>query len=216
MLLLSLTLVCAIRPFAELLAPRLGGAAVASTAAAALGALAVGGAVPRSRARSCSPGLPARPEAATAGDAVSSATALPPVTVLPSKGVQTQLDQATARRSPPTWSRPSPRVRGAPHPQPRARGRRPRAASACRACGSRSTPPAPAPRRSSSRSGRSSRLKLNLEIPRGQAPPLVIAQVTGTERLLTYSGTPPTVVLHRQPDALRSDARAPARRAAAT
>jgi hypothetical protein len=37
------------------------------------------------------------------------------------------------------------------------------------------------------------RLKLNLEIPKGQAPPLVIAQVSGTERLLTYSGSPPAV-----------------------
>jgi hypothetical protein len=119
MLLLSLTVVCAIRPLAELLAPRVS-AAVPSLRRPALGALAVGGS-PCSRRPSCSRGC-GRPEAAAADDAISVATAIPPVTVLPS-GVQTQLDQATARTSRRPRSRSPVRVRGASHPQPRARER---------------------------------------------------------------------------------------------
>ena len=45
----------------------------------------------------------------------------------------------------------------------------------------------------------------------GQAPPLVIATVTGTERLLTVEGDPPTVAFSGNSDTLHPHARASAR-----
>ena len=58
------------------------------------------------------------------------------------------------------------------------------------------------------------RVQLNLEPAVGQDPPIVVATMTGTERLVTFAGTPAAVVLPRQQDAVHAHARAPARRRA--
>ena len=191
MLLLSLTVVCAIRPFAELLVPRLL-SALPSPRRPALGALAVGAVAVFAGALVLA-GLPARPEAAAAGEAISSTTALPSVTVLPSKGVQTQLDQATARIIAADLVRDLRLESQALRTRSRERASAGTGGERLQGLWQQIDAAGPASKAIIVPERTMTRLKLNLEIPRGQAPPLVIAQATGTERLLTYAGSPPTV-----------------------
>ena len=92
----ALTLVCAVRPFAELLVPRLASAGLGGRRPL-LGALAVGAALAFAGVLVLA-GLPARPGPSLASAAVADAAALPPVIVRPSKGVQTQIDAQLAQQ----------------------------------------------------------------------------------------------------------------------
>jgi len=158
----------------------------------ALGALAVGGVAVFAAALVLA-GLPARPEAASAEDAASSATALPPVTVLPSKGVQTQLDQPTGRKIAADLVRDLRLESEALRTRSRERAGAAAGGERLQGLWRQIDEAGPVSKAIIVPEQTVARLKLNLEIPKGQAPPLVIAQVSGTERLLTYSGSPPAV-----------------------
>ena len=134
----ALWIVCAARPVVAALAPqpaacvraprrRTGSAPLALAGAAAFAGVLV------------LAGIPARPEAAVASAAAETVGALPQLTVLPSKGVATQIDAKLARQidratsSPTSGSRPT-RSHAATRPAPPRR----RAARGCRGSGSRS------------------------------------------------------------------------------
>lgn len=188
-LLAGLTLVCAARPALELLAPRLrprlttprrrvvGGLAVASAAVfAALLVLA---------------GLPARPGAASASPAATASEGLPPVTVLRSKGVATQIGPVLARQIARDLVADF-RI------EAEALRRRDKDRAEAAATGARlqalwnridgaDNRAIVVPQR------RIERLQVNLEAAAGQGPPLVVATVSGRERLLTVEGAPAVV-----------------------
>ena len=191
MLLLALAVVCAIRPFAELLAPRLS-RAVPTPRRPVPGALAVGGAAMLAAALVLA-GLPARPDAAAAREAASPAARLPAVTVLPSKGVQTQLDQATGTRIAADLVRDLRVESEALRTRSRERASAAAGGERLQALWRQIDAAGPASKAIIVPERTVTGLKLNLEIPDGQSPPLVIAQVSGTERLLTYSGSPAAV-----------------------
>jgi hypothetical protein len=136
-------------------------------------------------------GLPARPGAALASSSGIGAEALPPATILPSKGVATQLDAALARQI--TRDLVADFDLEAQALRKRDKDLATGAAGGSRLqglwqqiglAGSRALI---VPERSVES------VELNLEAAVSQAPPLVIATVSGTERLLTVEGTPPTV-----------------------
>ena len=186
-LLAALTVVCASRPVIALLSPRFA-PMFTSPRRPVLGALAVGGVVAFAGLLVLA-GLPARPSAAFASPAATGA--LPPATILPSKGVATQLTAETARQI------TSDLVTNFKL-EAKALRNRDKSIAATAAGGERlqglwqqigvaSNRPLIVPER------RVESLELNLEPAVSQSPPLVIATVTGTERLLTVEGNPPTV-----------------------
>jgi Na+-translocating ferredoxin:NAD+ oxidoreductase RnfD subunit len=183
----ALTLVCASRPVIALLSPRFG-PKVTAPRRPVLGALAVGGIVAFAGLLVLA-GLPARPSAVLAGPAPTGV--LPPATILPSKGVATQLDAALARQI--TADLVTDFKLEAEALRHRDRSRAARAAGGARLqglwqqIGLASSRALIVPQR------HVERVQLNLEAAVGQAPPLVIATVSGTERLLTVEGAPPTV-----------------------
>ena len=186
-LLAALTIVCASRPVIALLAPRLG-PRFAAPRRPALGALAVGGAFAFAGLLVLA-GLPARPSAAIASPAATGV--LPPATILPSKGVATKLDAETARRV-------TADIVADFELEAQALRKRDKTVAARAAGGERLQGLWQQIGLASSRAlivpeRRIESVQLGLEAAVGQAPPLVIATVTGTERLLTVEGSPPTV-----------------------
>ncbi|MGZ8688043.1 MAG: FG-GAP-like repeat-containing protein, partial [Gaiellaceae bacterium] len=195
----ALTLACAARPLFIFLqrtslarsAPRLVparrpllgvGALVGATAFAALLVLA---------------GLPARPGAAAAGAPVASSARLPEVTVVPSTSVSTTIDDAEARRIARDVLRDL-RVE-AEALRLRDRNRAKTASSGARLQGlwqqidAAEGDPIVVPEHAVAR------LRLTLEVGAGQGPPLVLAELAGTETLVTYEGTQATVVDRSEP-----------------
>ncbi len=185
----ALTLVCASRPAIALLAPRFAdriamprrpvvrGMALAGCAAFA-GLLVLAG-------------LPARPGAAQASAPIVDPEKLPPVTTLPSKGVETQIDAPLGRQIARdlvgdfALEAEALRTRDESRAADAAGGERLQGLwNQIRLAGNRAVI---VPER------HVDRVQLNLEAAVRQAPPLVVATVTGTERLLTIEGTPPSV-----------------------
>ena len=131
-------------------------------------------------------------------------------TVLPSKGVaDTDQPHARATDHPRPRLRPPDRGRGAAPPRQEPCRDGGGAAPGYRACGSQIDTAGDraiiVPQR------RIESVQLNLEAAVKQAPPLVVAAVTGTEALVTVEGSPADRRLPRQRDAVQQDARAPAR-----
>jgi len=186
-LLAALTVVCASRPVIALLSPRFGQMFTAPRRPV-LGAITVGGAVAFAGLLVLA-GLPARPGAALASPVATGA--LPPATILPSKGVATQLNATIARQI-------TADLVSDFQLEAQALRKRDKSVAASAAGGERlqglwqqiglaSDRALIVPER------RIESLQLNLEPAVSQSPPLVIATVTGTERLLTVEGNPPTV-----------------------
>jgi len=186
-LLAALTIVCASRPVVALLVPRFGPMFTVPRRPV-LGAIAVGGSVAFAGLLVLA-SLPARPSTAFASTRATGV--LPLATILPSKGVATQLNAATARQITADLITDF-------KLEARALRKRDRAMAASAAGGQRlqglwqqislaSNRALIVPERSVES------LQLNLEPGVSQAPPVVIATVTGTERLLTIEGDPPTV-----------------------
>lgn len=183
----ALTLVCASRPVIALLSPRFGSRLTAPRRPV-LGALAAGGAAAFAGLLVLA-GLPARPSAALASPKPTGV--LPPATILPSKGVATQLDASLARQITADLVTDF-------DLEARALRKRDKSVAATAAAGARLQGLWQQIGRASDRAlivpeRRIESLELNLEAAVRQAPPLVIATVTGTERLLTVEGNPPTV-----------------------
>ena len=185
----ALTLVCTSRPVIALLAPRFGPKLTAPRRPV-LGALAVGGCAAFAGLLVLA-GLPARPGVAVASPLAEATGTLPPVTVLPSKGVATQIDPKLAEVI-------TADLVADLRVEADALRRRDRARAAEAAGGERlqglwqqissvGTSAIIVPQR------KVERVQLNLQAAVGQAPPLVIAAVTGRERLVTYAGTPPAI-----------------------
>ncbi len=185
----ALWIVCAARPVVAALAPRvrpsfaqprrrtLGIAALAGVAAFA-GVLVLAG-------------IPARPEAAVASAATENVGALPQITVLPSKGVATQIDEKLSRQMAADLVSDL-RIEA----DALARRDKPRAAQAAggkrlqgiwQQISSAGTSAIIVPQR------HVDRVQLQLEPAVRQDPPIVVATTTGTERLVTFSGTPAAV-----------------------
>ena len=187
----ALTLVCAARPVVEVIAPRVRlRFAGAAQRRPALGALALGAAVSFAGLLVLA-GLPARPGAAVASPLITHVGNLPPVTVVSSKGVSTQIDPKLAQT-----------IAGdlvtdlrieADALRRRDKTRAADAAGGTRLQGLWQQIGAAADQVIIVPERRIERLQLNLEAAVGQAPPLVIAMVTGTERLVTVEGKPATV-----------------------
>ena len=185
----ALTLVCAVRPFAELLAPRLRPARLYGRRPL-LGALAVGARRSlRGRARAGGPARAPGPSVARA--AIADPAALPPVIVRPSQGVQTQIDARLAQQIASDLVGDL-RLESAAL-RTRDRDKAATAAGGPRLQGLWQQIDAAGKRAIIVPERRVQRLQLELEAAVRQDPPLVIADVTGTERLLTVSGTPPAV-----------------------
>ena len=181
----SLWIVCAARPVVGgaraagrgLRSPRRDGAR--SGVAALAGAAAFAGVLVLA-------GIPARPEAAVASAATENVGALPQITVLPSKGVATQIDEKLARQM--TADLVSDLRIEADALARRDKARAAEAAGGERLQGlwqqisSAGTSAIIVPQR------HVDRVQLQLEPAVGQDPPIVVATATGTERLVTFSG----------------------------
>ncbi len=185
----ALTLVCAARPVVEALAPRLQLAA-RSPRRPALGALALAGAVAFAGLLVLA-GIPARPGTAVASPTIADAATLPPVTVLASKGVATQIDPELARQI--AYDLVTDLRIEADALRRRSKSRAAAAAGGTRLQGLWQQISLAGDRAILVPERHVDRLQINLEAAVGQAPPLVIATATGTERLVTVEGTPPTV-----------------------
>ena len=185
----ALWIVCASRPVVDVLVPRLQ-PAFARPGRYRLGAAAVAGAAVFAGALVLA-GIPARPEAAVAGAAAAPTGALPQLTVVPSKGVATQIDAKLARQ-----------IAGdlvadlrieADALRTRDKTRAAEAAGGTRLqglwaqIGAAGASAIVVPER------HVDKLQLGLEPAVGQEPPIVVATATGTERLVTFHGTPPAV-----------------------
>ena len=185
----ALAIVCAARPLVEVLAPRMRGAALPVRGGRARGAVAIAGAAAFAGLIVVA-SIPARPGAVTLPAAVATG-ALPPVTVLPSEGVATQIGPELARQIAGDLTRnlriESEALRG------RDRKHAARAAGGERlqdlwqkideAAGTSIVVPVP----------RVASIRLKLETVSGQGPPVVVADATGTERLLTVGDRPGSV-----------------------
>ncbi|WP_411277181.1 FG-GAP-like repeat-containing protein [Gaiella sp.] len=186
-LLAALTIVCASRPVIALLSPRFGPMSTAPRRPV-LGALAVGGAG-AFVGLLVLVGLPARPSAALASPAATGE--LPPATILPSKGVATQLNAETARQITAdlitNFKLEATALRSRDKDVAATAARGERLQGLWQQIGLASNRPLIVPERSIES------LELGLEPAVSQSPPLVIATVTGTERLLTVEGNPATV-----------------------
>ncbi len=185
----ALWIVCASRPLVDLLMPRLQpvfsrpgrhriGAAAVAGAALFVGALVLAG-------------IPARPEAAVAEATVAPTGRLPQLTVLPSKGVATQINAKLARQ-----------IAGdlvadlrieADALRTRDKTRATAAAGGTRLQGIWAQIGAAGSNAIIVPERHVDRLRLELETAVGQEPPIVVATATGTERLATFHGTPPSV-----------------------
>ena len=189
----ALTLVCAAHPLVELIrsssaAPRI--RRMLPEARLAVGALALTGAV-GFVALLVLAGVPARPSAIAARAPVANAGALPEVTVTPSRGVASRIDPLAARQiardvvadlriEAEALKRrdPARATAGAAGARLQALWRQIRTA----ADGAIVVPVTDV-----------ERIRVGLEVGDGQGPPLVVAELAGTEELVTYSGSPPTV-----------------------
>ncbi len=194
----SLALVCAMRPLVELLLPLVSSSAVMPFIRgerlgvgigrrAALGALALAGAAAFVGAVALA-GIPARPGAGTASAAVQNGAGLPEVTVIPAKGVATQIDRRTS-------------LQIAHDVVVGLRG-------SAAALQQRDVKPATAAtsgkwlvglrRQIRESSGRPivvpayhvERIRMTLEPGKGQDPPTVVCTLDGTVELATYTGSP--------------------------
>ncbi len=181
----ALWIVCATRPVVDVLAPRLQ-AAYTRPGRYRLGVAALAGAAVFAGVLVLA-GIPARPEAAVARAAVPVGT-LPQLTVLPSKGVATQIGTTLAQQ-----------IAGDLVADLRVESdalrTRDKARAATVAGGTRlqglwaqidaaGTDAIVVPER------HVDKLQLELETAVGQEPPIVVATATGTERLVTFHGTP--------------------------
>ena len=185
----ALWIVCAARPVG-----RCAGAAPAARVRAA-GPLPARRRRPRRRGGvrrrcSCSPAFPRGPRRPWPGPPLRPST-LPQLTVLPSKGVATQIGPKLARQ-----------IAGDLVADLRIEADALRTRDKTRAASGRGWDAAPGAvgadrRRRNERDHRPERhvdkLQLELETAVGQEPPIVVATATGTERLVTYHGTPAAV-----------------------
>ena len=206
----ALWIVCAARPVVDVLAPRLqpafrrpGGYRLG---AAALAGAAVFAARARARRHSRASRGGRRPGRRSGRDPAAADGA-----ALEGGGDADRPDARAADRGRPRLGPPD-RGGRAPHPR---QGRAPpglRVGRGCRGCGRRSaaagTSAIIVPQR------HVDKLQLELEAAVGQDPPIVVATATGTERLVTYHGTPAAVSFTGNDDAVHPNARAPARRVA--
>jgi Na+-translocating ferredoxin:NAD+ oxidoreductase RnfD subunit len=185
----ALTLVCASRPPIALLAPRFAGR-IAMPRRPVLGGTALAGCAAFAGLLILA-GLPARPTAAEASAPIVAPGTLPQVTILPSKGVATQIDAALGQQIARDVVDDFALEAGALRARDRSRAARAaggeRLQSLFRQIALADDHALVVPER------HIDNLQLNLEAAVFQAPPLVIATVTGSERLLTVEGTPSTV-----------------------
>ena len=184
----ALTLVCASRPVIAVLAPRFAGR-IAMPRRPVLGGLALAGCVAFAGLLVLA-GLPARPTAAQASAPIADPGKLPPVTILPSKGVETQIDAKLGRQI--ARDLVGDFALEAEALRTRDKSRAALAAGGERLQGLWSQISLASNRAVIVPQRHVDSVQLNLEAAVLQAPPLVIATVTGTERLLTMEGTPPT------------------------
>ena len=185
----ALWIVCAARPVVAALAPRMR-PSFAQPRRRTLGVVALAGVAAFAGVLVLA-GIPARPEAAVASAATENVGALPQITVLPSKGVATQIDEKLARQM--TADLVSDLRIEADALARRDKARAAEAAGGKRLQGlwqqisSAGTSAIIVPQR------HVDRVQLQLEPAVGQDPPIVVATTTGTERLVTFSGTPAAV-----------------------
>ncbi len=185
----ALAIACALRPLSELARSRTGSVRAPSLGRAARGAVALAGAAGFA-ALVVLAGLPARTGEDVASAARVDAGALPEVTIVPSEGVSTQLDERTALQI-------AADVVADLRAEADALARRDQDAATEGTAGARlaavwerigaSGPSVAVP------DYNVERLELTLEPGNGQGPPLVVATVEGTVELATYSGSPPEV-----------------------
>ena len=170
-----------------------------------LGALAVGGCVVFAGLLVLA-GLPARPSVALAGPAATGV--LPPATILPSKGVATQLTPSIARKITADlvtdFKLEAQALRNRDKARAAAAAGGERLQGLWQQIGLASNRALIVPER------RVESIQLNLEAAVRQAPPLAIATVTGTEAA-HRGGNPADGGFPRQRDAVHADTRAPAR-----
>ncbi len=185
----ALTLVCAARPFVELLVPRLV-ASFTLPQRPVIGAAGLVGAAGFA-ALLVLAGLPARPDAQAAHAPIADVRDLPSTAVLASNGVASKIDAGLARQI-------AADLVGDLRIEAEALRHRDKALAAGAADGERLQG---LWRLIDENSGRAiiapqrhvDHLELQLQLATRQDPPLVIATTTGTERLVTVEGTPPTV-----------------------
>jgi ASPIC and UnbV/FG-GAP-like repeat len=194
----ALALVCAARPVVEILGERIGarwalGGRLRAVSLVLAGSAAFTGLVVLA-------GVPARTDTAAASVPVLEAGELPEITVIPAEGVSTEIDRATAVRIASDLVT-NLRVES----DALAESDRQRATEA--AAGARLAalwkqidaggPEVVAP------DYHVERAQLKLEPSDGQSAPLVIATVSGTRELVTYSGSPPRVESRSDPAPFR-------------
>ena len=136
-------------------------------------------------------GIPARPSAAVASATVADVGTLPPVTVLPSKGVSTQIDPKLARQI--AADLVSDLRIEADALRRRDKARAAEAAGGARLQGLWLQISSAGDRAIIVPQRRVEHLQLQLEPAVGQEPPIVVATTTGVERLVTVEGSPATV-----------------------
>jgi Na+-transporting NADH:ubiquinone oxidoreductase subunit NqrB len=183
----ALALVCAARPVAEVLAPRLGRSWAPGRMRAAT--LALGGAAAFA-ALVVLAGIPARTDTASASGPALGPGELPEVAIVQSDEVSTRLDRETALRIAADLVA-NLRAEG------EALAKRDQALAAEAAAGPRLA----ALWQQMDAAGAEiavpdynvERVELTLEPGDGQSPPLVVATISGTRALATYAGSPPAV-----------------------
>jgi hypothetical protein len=186
-ILAALALVCAARPVVELVAGRTGswvpGGRGRVGAVALAGAAAFGGLVVLA-------GSPARTDTAAASASALTAGELPEITIVPSEGVSTELDRETAVKIAGdlvTDLRVEAEALAERNHERAADG-----AGGARLAALWQRIDAAGPEMVAA-DYNVERLRLTLERSDEQAPPLVVATLTGTVELATYSGSPPAV-----------------------
>ena len=184
----ALTLVCASRPVIALLAPRFG-PRFAAPRRPTLGSPG-GRGLRRLRGIARRRGPSGAAERSTRKPGGPGTGVLPPATILASKGVASQLDAALARQI--TRDLVADFRLEAEALRKRDRSRAAAAAGGARLQGLWQQIGLAGNRALIVPERHVESLQLNLEAAVSQAPPLVIATVTGTERLVTVEGTPPT------------------------
>ena len=185
----ALTLVCASRPVIALLSPLIAGR-LSVPRRPVLGGLALAGCAAFAGLLVLA-GLPARPSAALASAPIADPADLPAVTILPSKGVETKIDaqlgREIARDLVVAFRLEAEALRSLD------KDRAARAATGEQLQGLWRQIALAGNRAIVVPERHVESLQLNLEAAVRQEPPLVIATATGTERLVTVEGTPPTV-----------------------
>ncbi len=191
----ALAIACALRPVAELARSRAGSLALPSLGRGARGGLALVG-VGAFAGLVVLAGIPARTGDAAASAARVDAGELPEVTVVPAKGVSTQIDSQTALRI-------AGDLVADLHVEGEALLRRDHDRATEGAAGARLA----AVWKRIGAAGSSvavpdynlERMRVTLEPGAGQGPPLVVATVEGTVELVTYTGSPPAVAERSDP-----------------